>query len=423
MSRKRKIILGILVVIVVVLGGGVAALALRGTPPPETVRAARTTLVDDIDFTGRLQAKQQATLGFESSGTVRTVAVAVGDTVSAGQLLARQDAGTAALELAKARADRLSAAASAQSELDQAQAAALVSQAASARTVESARQTVRNAKQEYDQAKVVWDKTARESGDSSVTEAKYATVLSTLSAYRSAQAALKLAEKEAAKANEAASAAVTLSSVARQNIEQTAATTPGLSALAAAEQLASVRLAQRVLYAPFAGVVTDIAITAGEIATGGQEALTVQTVNDIEVVSAVPEADGALLTAGLPATVTFDALPDQEWAARVRSIDPAAVLIEGVPTYKVTVDVDRYEERLKPGLSATITVRVSEKPNVIAVPRRAVLTVEGTKQVRVLKDDGTIERRTVTTGSQGSDGSIEITAGIQEGDAIVVRQP
>lgn len=420
MTRKRKIILGILIAIVVLIGGGVAAFSLRPEPKPETTIVSRATVVNDIDFTGRLQADQIADLGFEGSGTLQSLSVKVGDAVVAGQVLATQETSIASLELAKARADRLSANDAAQTELNTAISAQQATQAVQARFVESARQAVRNAKIEYDQAKVVWDKTVRENGDSSVTQSRYALVQSALSTYRAAQAALKLAEKEAVKANDAADGAVTASQVALQNIKQVAG---GLSSLAASEQLASVRLAKQILRAPFAGVITDAPLTVGELAVGGEAVLTIQTIDQIEVVAQVPETDVASLAVGLPVTVSLDAYPDEQWSGNIASISPAAEIIEGVPTYEVTVSLGAADARLRPGLSATVTVRVNEKPNVIAIPRRAVVTSNGKKVVRIPKDDGSIEEREVKTGLQGSAGTIEIIEGLAEGETIIARQP
>lgn len=379
--------------------------------------------MSEVDFTGHLAAKQEADLGFESSGTLQLVAVAVGDQVKRGQVLARQDTRIAALELARARADRASAQATARVELAHAQAAATTTAAVNARTVESARQAVRNAKQEYDQAQVVWQHTVRESGDSSVTAAKYALVQTALSSWRSAQAALKQAEKEALQANEAAVAAVDAATVALKNTEQASATTAGVSMLLAAEQLASVRLSKHVLVTPFDGTVTDVMFNPGAVAMGGQAAVTVQSVDDLQIVAPVPETDATSLHLHLPVTVSVDALPEESWQGQIVAIDPAPVLIEGVPTYQVTVALDTKDQRHKPGLSASVNVRLQEKLDVIAIPRRAITTSDGQKQVRVMHGDGVIEERPVTVGLPGSDGNVEITEGLREGETIIVRQP
>lgn len=423
MTRKRKIIIGGIAVALLLLGGGVATFALRGETPPETATASKVTIVDDIDFTGTLQAAHVAELGFESSGAITTVAVTEGSVVTPGQILATQDTSIASLELARARADRLGSLAVAETALVNAQSAAQASAAVNARMVESARQTVRNAKNEYDQAKVVWAATARESGDAAITEVRYAAVQTALSAYRSAQAALKEAEKSALKTTDAALAAVADAQVGVQNIRQTSPTIAGLSALATSEQLASLRVAKQILRAPFAGVVTDVAMTAGELATAGSTAITIQTTDDLKIVAQVPETDVALLAVGQSAKVAFDAFPDASGDGRITAIAPAAVLVEGVPTYDVTLRLNQVDGRHKPGLSTTITVRVNEKPNVVAIPRRAVTTAHGQKRVRVVVSENVIEDRAVTTGIQGSDGMIEIIEGLREGEVVVVRQP
>ncbi len=104
-------------------------------------------------------------------------------------------------------------------------------------------------------------------------------------------------------------------------------------------------------------------------------------------------------------------------------IDPAETIIEGVATYKTTLQFSGNDERVKSGMTANIDILTAKAENVIAIPQRAVAQKEnGDKIVKILKDDGVVEERKVTTGLKGSDGNIEITEGIQEGEKIITSQ-
>ena len=70
-------------------------------------------------------------------------------------------------------------------------------------------------------------------------------------------------------------------------------------------------------------------------------------------------------------------------------------------------------------MTANVDIRTDERTDVIAVPRRAVITKDGDKIVRILEGD-TIKEISVVTGLRGSDGRIEIISGISEGDKVIV---
>jgi RND family efflux transporter MFP subunit len=171
---------------------------------------------------------------------------------------------------------------------------------------------------------------------------------------------------------------------------------------------------------PIAGIITDIKPDVGETIPAGSTVVSVMSQNSYQVSANVPEADIAKIRLGAEADVTLDAYGnDADWKAVVASINPAEDLVEGVATYKVILDFTDLDDRVKSGFTADVTVKGDRKDDVIAVPQRSVVTRNGSRFVRVLEEQAEIEKP-VTTGLRGTDGNIEITSGLKEGDQVIV---
>lgn len=93
-------------------------------------------------------------------------------------------------------------------------------------------------------------------------------------------------------------------------------------------------------------------------------------------------------------------------------------MIEGVPTYKVTLQFDEKDERIKSGMTANLDITTNRHDNAISVSQRAIITKNNEKFVRVLEGQ-TIKEKPVKVGIKGSDGNIEITEGLIEGEKVV----
>ncbi len=93
-------------------------------------------------------------------------------------------------------------------------------------------------------------------------------------------------------------------------------------------------------------------------------------------------------------------------------------MIEGVPTYKVTLYFNDRDERVRSGMTANLDILTERREGVFRIPSRAVTTKDGKKIVRVPDISG-LREVVVETGLRGSDGSIEIVSGLSEGDEVV----
>ncbi len=185
---------------------------------------------------------------------------------------------------------------------------------------------------------------------------------------------------------------------------------------------AKAQLAKTILVSPVTGVVTRIDIAAGEIAIASQVIVGVVSENNFEIETNVPEADIAKISIGNSAQVTLDAYGnDVVFRANVTAIDLAETIVEGVSTYKTTLQFEIQDNRVKPGMTANIDILTAKKANVIVIPQVAVTSSDGQKTVKIL-DGSQIKKVAVKTGLRGSDGNIEITDGVKEGDKVITYE-
>ncbi len=192
-----------------------------------------------------------------------------------------------------------------------------------------------------------------------------------------------------------------------------------------------------ILKAPISGTISRLEVKIGEIVFPSSSTYEVQvpavsliSEGDYEIEISIPEVDITKVKIGDEAKVTLDAYgSDDIFFAAVATIDPAETLIEGLATYKTTLRFTETDERIRSGMTANVDILTASKDNVIVVPQRVVITKDGKKIVRILKEkpdpknpEKTIEELTeveVVTGLRGSTGEIEITKGVNEGDKIV----
>ncbi len=221
---------------------------------------------------------------------------------------------------------------------------------------------------------------------------------------------------------DAISAAQASLSAAKSNydLKLSGSSSQSIAALSAKVSQAQAALDQDVLVSPIAGIVAKADPNVGEFVSAGQGAFTVQN-SAFKIEAHVPEADIAKISFGDAASSTLDAYgSDLDFPAQVSSIDPAEIVLEGVPTYKVTFLFVNPDNRIRSGMTANLDIHTRERHGVLTVPYRAVTDTKGSKTVRLVSADGlSFVPVPVTVGLKGSDGLIEILSGISEGDRVV----
>jgi HlyD family secretion protein len=170
----------------------------------------------------------------------------------------------------------------------------------------------------------------------------------------------------------------------------------------------------------------DPAYTPGSLVTAGSPVLTVVDVSELGMVAQVDETDVLLVEPGIVAEVELDAAPGAHYPASVTAVDLLPTPSDrGGVAYGVRLqlaDGDLPDGSAapppRPGMSAVAHLRVAEATSAVAVPAAAVLRVDGTDVVWAVRD-GRARRTPVTVGVQGPD-LVQIAAGLQPGDRIVV---
>ncbi|MHB8870659.1 MAG: efflux RND transporter periplasmic adaptor subunit [Thermoleophilia bacterium] len=186
-------------------------------------------------------------------------------------------------------------------------------------------------------------------------------------------------------------------------------------------------------------VTASVGLKTGDPAQPGMTALVIRPAGALDVVVSINEVDIPKVATGQPTTVTLDALPGQSFTGVVTEVSPGLLEtdggagvapsggggVAGVVSFPVTVRLESPSADIKPGMSADADIILSTATDVLAVPTGAVQEKDGVTFVLVpgaaLPDgsEGDPQPVEVTVGLR-SDDLVEITAGLSEGQTIVI---
>lgn len=182
------------------------------------------------------------------------------------------------------------------------------------------------------------------------------------------------------------------------------------------------------IVSPIDGVITKINYSLGEQTSLSEPVIEMLSSGAFQIKVDIPESDITKIKLGDKAVIELDAFgPDQLFYGTVAFIDPAQTIIQDVTYYKTTVafNQDSWNESIKSGMTADVTMVTAEKEDILYIPQRAVKVREAVlgetadKFVETLVNQK-IEEKTVSTGLRGDGGLIEITDGLSEGEEVVV---
>lgn len=177
------------------------------------------------------------------------------------------------------------------------------------------------------------------------------------------------------------------------------------------------QIAKTILQSPIVGVVSKQDAKVGEIAAANAILISVIS-TQYEIEANIPEADIAGIKIGNIANITLDAYgSDVIFSAEVSMIDPAEKIIEGMATYKTTLQFSEKDDRVKLGMTANIDILKNKKSDVLIIPQRLIKSRNGEKFVKTV-ENGSAKEIKIITGLRGSDGNIEIIEGLKEGDYV-----
>lgn len=188
---------------------------------------------------------------------------------------------------------------------------------------------------------------------------------------------------------------------------------------------AQVQLSYATITAPIQGVIASVSTEEGETVAAGMQAPTFVTIIDLErlqVDAYVDEVDIGKVKVDQRAIFTVDAFPGTEFEGKVSAIYPKAVIQDNVVNYDVVVDIQTpYHGRLRPEMTASVTIFLDQRQDVLAVSAKAVQREQG-KTVVYVSEGGKAQPREIKVGWR--DGPwIEVVSGLEEGETVLVEPP
>jgi membrane fusion protein (multidrug efflux system) len=176
------------------------------------------------------------------------------------------------------------------------------------------------------------------------------------------------------------------------------------------------QLSDRVVTAPFAGVLGLRQVSAGSLVTPGTVITTLDDIDVVNVDFALPERHLAAVASGQVITAHSDAYPGRDFAGKVVSLDSR---IDPVTrAFQVRAEVPNADQALRAGMLLNVDVLRPER-NVIAVPEIAIVQVGRDSFVFQVGADDVAKRIPVTLGTRRR-GEVEVTEGLDAGARIVI---
>lgn len=191
------------------------------------------------------------------------------------------------------------------------------------------------------------------------------------------------------------------------------------------------------IYAPIDGIVLSREVEEGQTVAASMTTPTLFTIakdiTKMQVEANVDEADIGGVAVGQRVSFTVDAYPQEEFSGRVRQVRLAATTESNVVTYTVIIDADNPEQKLKPGLTATITIYTQELTGINTIPAAAISFSPDTETLQKYYQQNGITAKIpdIKTGKnkdkfiwvKNNDGSLsqkQITIGISDGVNVQV---
>lgn len=397
---------------------------LRTTP------FTRETLQTTISGTGNVRPGKSAVLVWQTSGTVSEIDVAVGDAVETGQVLLSLDEDNLPAEIIQASLNKITATQA----LDNLEANILLQRASITNNIESAQLVIAdletqllnlesreceswrvdNLRSDYDNALEGYQNWPTETGWFRVQAAKTALdycdpeVIS--QQIDTLQSQLNLQKENV--------------SLWRQDLEKIQFGPDPLEVekLELQLSLAEKQLENQYIKAPFAGTLLSLNQNPGDLVNPGTIAAQVVDLNELFVEVPISEVDIPSIQIGQSVILFFDAYFEEEFSGTVSEISESGDRSTGVVNYTITVRMEYQSNRIKPGMTAAVSILTSEKPSTLVIPSESIFSRDGLSYVYVLRD-GKLEMVRVKVGAYSNQLIEVLEADIAEGELIVINPP
>ncbi len=445
--RKKIIIIGLVLLVVAGLGyWGVGRLRQAGRAAMEDLQiitVQRGPLAATVDTAGTVEMVRSVNLVFQTAGQIKEIAVSEGDTVKAGQIIARLDTADAQLQVAQAEASLATAEAqlalakksSTAEEIAAAQ-AALASAEENLRRLQAGatEEEIEIARLRWEQAKdQLWGAQAQrdatcgnplagggacDGANASVAAAEMAAEIARIQ-YEQAQKGASDSDLRAAEAQVAQAQANLTRLTSGPSAEDLRVAESAVEQARVSVELAKRGLEQMTLQAPFDGTIAQLDLEVGQVVGPSSPVGVLAGDERLQVVADMSEVDVALIAEGQEVEITLDALPERTFKGHVTDVALAGVSTQGAVNFPVTIALDEADPIVRPGMSASISVITERRENVLLVPSRAIYA-QGRDRVVYVWRGGQVEAVPVQIGMSGDSGTEILGDSLSEGQEIIL---
>jgi HlyD family secretion protein len=352
--KKRRAWIG--VVILLVAAGVTAAFFLSNKTSASdyiTAKIERGNVDVSVSATGTVQAVTTVQVGSQVSGTVQWLGADFNTQVTRGQIIARLDPAIFQAQVDNARANVANAEAAIQGAQTE-----IINQKANLQAVRANQEVARV---QRDDAIALVKRYKEISNVIASRDIELAQANANAAAARYEQAAAQVGQAQAAGASAAA------------KVEQAKAS---LAQARAQLQQSQANLDHSVIASPIDGVVISRSVDVGQTVAASLSAPTLFTIaNDLtkmQVLASIDEADVGQVKQGIKAGFTVDAFPGETFTGEISQLRLNSQNLQNVVTYSAVIDVANPELKLRPGMTANITISVARRDNVLTIPNSAL---------------------------------------------------
>jgi HlyD family secretion protein len=187
------------------------------------------------------------------------------------------------------------------------------------------------------------------------------------------------------------------------------------------------RLTKTKIMAPFDCTVLTRPVSVGQAVSGsggfnsGTEVLTIANLNDMIINAHINQADVTRLTAKQEVEIEVEAVQGLKLKGIIERIAPQATIKNGIKGFATRIQLKSLDERVRPGMTANLSIPIASAENVMSVPLAAIFSEQGERYAWV-KNGAVFERKEVQIGVADFF-SVEVKAGLKAGELVALEPP
>jgi HlyD family secretion protein len=408
--KNNRVILILLVIVV----AGFVAFRVNQNNSANTASQFQTAVIErgnltaTIGATGTVRAQQTAVLVWQAAGLVDVVNVKVGDNVPAGYVMAYLEKTSLPQSIILAEAD-LASSQKALNDLvnsDTARAQAVIA----LRDAQEAYDKAYNWRRELDNDRI----TVREI----VYKKRFGVTVPEIKEYKTwADETTKTIAQEDLELKKGL-----LDDAQRELDRLTDGSSEDIVAAQARIDAAQATINLARVISPFGGIVTESYPLPGDQVSAGATAFRLDDLSKLLVDVEVSEVDINNVSVGQPVELTFDAILGTNYRGEVVEVAQTGTSVQGVVSFKVTVELLDADASVKPGMTAAVNITVEELNDVVLIPNRSVRLSDGNRVVYLLVN-GEAVKTNIRLGSSSESMSVVVGGDVNEDDVVILNPP